>query len=79
MPFGSFNTKKQQAYDQRTAGSDNAQVASLGGRIFNNGGRGNPTAATSGDTAAAKLLIVGAVVVVVALVWAAVSLLTRKT
>ena len=40
MPINSGNKKVNNAFDQRAAASDNAQVANLGSRIFNNGGGG---------------------------------------
>lgn len=66
MPLGSFNTKKNQAFDQRTAGSENAQVASLGGRIFNVGGKGNPTASEDKTNWTPILVVVVVVVLIVA-------------
>jgi hypothetical protein len=64
MPINSGNKKVNNAFDQRTAGSDNAQVASLGGRIFNLGGSnggGNPTAL--GDQMNWTPWIIGGVIV----------------
>ena len=70
MPLGSFNKKLQQTFDQRSAASDNAQLATFGGRIFNVGGQGNPTAEAQTVAETPKLLIVGVVVVIVFVVWA---------
>lgn len=70
MPLNSFNKKINNAFDQRSAASDNAQLATFGGRIFNVGGQGNPTAAVETATETPKVLIVGVVVVIVFAVWA---------
>lgn len=67
MPFNSFNTKKNQAFDQRAAASDNAQLANLGGRIFNVGGKGNPTAEAQSTNWTPIVLAVVVVVLIVAL------------
>lgn len=75
MPINSGNKKVNNAFDQRAAGSDNAQVANLNGRIFNVGGQGNPTAAVETIAETPKVLIVGGVVLLVLLVWA---IFTRK-
>lgn len=70
MPLNSFNKKINNAFDQRNAAADNAQQATFGGRIFNVGGQGNPTAAVETVSQTPKLLIVGVVVVIVFAVWA---------
>ncbi len=71
MPINSGNKKTNNAFDQRAAGSDNAQVASLSGRIFNLGGSrdgGNPTAALT-QTDWKPFLFVGLIAFVVFIIW----------
>ena len=70
MGFFGSGDKIQKSYDQRTAGSDNAQVASLNGRIFNVGGKGNPTAAFETETKTPAISTVLIVVIAAALAWA---------
>lgn len=41
MPFASGNKKTNNAYDQRTAGADDARVASFGGLVFTGGSSKN--------------------------------------
>lgn len=65
MPINSGNKKVNNAFDQRAAASENAQLATFGGRIFNVGGAGNPTAAVETVSETPKLLIIGVVAVIV--------------